>query len=796
MNMETPQLDTTDDACDGAIWCATLTFAKHPANPLERVLVWHPSSYPGSSLSDTDFTYKGVEYTVGSVNNIADANLPHLSRFGINFGGSSLREDHYRDWTIYVDGLALPFSPERIIANGSIMWRHPKFYDFRVGTPVELRIEASEKPVSEETVLDQKPPTEPRYLMVRPLREDALGIWWEEPSFDGWPDVVLNLSDVDEYRIQWKEATGSWDIPDDVSELTVPAWQYPGGSNFYDFISGLTEGVEYSVRVIAANEAGDSPPSKEATGTPAETTPPTLEEARVDGTDLTLTYDEALDENAAPPTAAFSVLVNGASRAADGVSVSGRAVTLTLSSAVAAEDVVKVKYAAPIYVEEPRIRDMLGNPASSLIGRRVTNDTLSTSQSTSVNNPNSAPTGVPVIVGAPLAGQTLTADTSNIADDNGLTTATFSYQWLFSDSGVDTEIPNATESTYTLVADDEGKAIKVRVSFSDDAGHEETVTSLAVLGAAVSPVSQPNAAAAGAPTISGTAQVGETLTASASGISDEDGLENVSFDYQWLADDEEIQDATGSAYTLGDSDEGKPIRVRVSFTDDDGNQETLVSEATGAVAARPNSPATGAPTISGTVQVGETLTASTAGVADSDGMDNATFTYQWIADDSDIAGATDSIYALVTGDEGKSVEVRVSFTDDADNKETLTSEPTVAVAGQPSAPLTAVIENAPETHDGSSEFTFELRFSEEVKLSYKTLRDHAFTVSGGTVKKAKRLEQGDNIHWLITIEPDSNTDVTIVLPATTDCGDQGAICTEDGRRLSNRLELTVRGPGQ
>ena len=165
-----------------------------------------------------------------------------------------------------------------------------------------------------------------------------------------------------------------------------------------------------------------------------------------------------------------------------------------------------------------------------------------------------------------------------------------------------------------------------------------------------------------------------------------------------------------------------------------------------------------------------------------------------MANDSDIDGATGSSYTLTSGDLGQTVQVRVSFTDDADNKETLTSEPTVAVVGQPPAPLTAVIENAPETHDGSSEFTFELRFSEEVKLSYKTLRDQSFTVSGGTVKKAKRLEQGSNILWRITVKPNGNGDVSIVLPETTDCAAQGAICTGDGRKLSNRLELTVSGP--
>ena len=93
-----------------------------------------------------------------------------------------------------------------------------------------------------------------------------------------------------------------------------------------------------------------------------------------------------------------------------------------------------------------------------------------------------------------------------------------------------------------------------------------------------------NNAPTGLPTISGTAQVDETLTASTSGVADADGLNNASFSYQWLADDANIQGAIGSTYTLVDSDEGKAIKVKVSFTDDAGNKESLTSAATGAVA--------------------------------------------------------------------------------------------------------------------------------------------------------------------------------------------------------------------
>ena len=118
----------------------------------------------------------------------------------------------------------------------------------------------------------------------------------------------------------------------------------------------------------------------------------------------------------------------------------------------------------------------------------------------------------------------------------------------------------------------------------------------------------------------------------------------------------------------------------------------------------------------------------------------------------------------------------------------------VAVAALPPGPLTAVIENAPSSHDGENVFTFELRFSDEFPLSYRTLRDHAFKVTGGTVTKAHRMEKGSNLRWLIEVRPDSAGAVIIALPVTVDCAAQGAICTEDGRMLSSRREWPVSGP--
>ena len=505
-------------------------------------------------------------------------------------------------------------------------------------------------------------PGAPQSLAVERGGTGELVVSWEEPDSDGG-------SAVTGYTVQWKEATGNWDITVDVSEATTTDTSYTIGS--------LSLGTDYSVRVIATNSVGDGPPSVEV--------------------------EETADAQTSQQQAATQ---------------------------------------------------------------------------------NTPATGVPTISGTPEVGQTLSAETSGIDDADGLDNAVFAYQWIRSDGTTDTDISGATGSTYFLVSDDEGKTIKVRVSFTDDADNDETLSSAvtAAVEAALTaemqnvpsshdgsgrftfrilfsePVTagftalkqhafevsnatikraqrvngrndlrkftvQPssdsdvvlvlpatedcadegaictssgkrlstrleitvpgpapaNSEATGAPTITGTLEVGQTLTASTSGISDADGLTNATFSYQWLADDADISGATDSTYTLADTDEGRAIRVRVSFTDDRGNEQTLSSAETAAVEARPNSPATGAPTVTGAAQVGQTLTADTSGISDADGLSNATFAYQWLADDADIGGATGGTYTLTDTEEGRAIKVRVSFTDDEGNVETLTSAATGAV---------------------------------------------------------------------------------------------------------------------
>ena len=119
---------------------------------------------------------------------------------------------------------------------------------------------------------------------------------------------------------------------------------------------------------------------------------------------------------------------------------------------------------------------------------------------------------------------------------------------------------------------------------------------------------------------------------------------------------------------------------------------------------------------------------------------------------------------------------------------------TVVAAEAPQEPaLTASFHAMPASHDRTP-FTFELRFSEELDLSYVTLRDSAFTVTNGRVTVAQRLNAPSNLRWEITVAPTPVEDITIVLRGGQACDARGAICTLDGRPLTGSLVATVTRP--
>ena len=140
--------------------------------------------------------------------------------------------------------------------------------------------------------------------------------------------------------------------------------------------------------------------------------------------------------------------------------------------------------------------------------------------------------------------------------------------------------------------------------------------------------------------------------------------------YQWLADGTEVGNT--SSYTPTETDKGKRLSVQVSFTDNDGFTEDVLSTTEPVKAL--NKPAS--VVINGLMVVGETLTAT---ITDDNGIPTD-IAYQWLADDLE-AGTADS-YLLTEADTGKVISVRVTFIDNDGFEESV-----ISVAGEPVAPV-------------------------------------------------------------------------------------------------------------
>ena len=136
----------------------------------------------------------------------------------------------------------------------------------------------------------------------------------------------------------------------------------------------------------------------------------------------------------------------------------------------------------------------------------------------------------------------------------------------------------------------------------------------------------------------------------------------------------------------------------------------------------------------------------------------------------------------LTWADGDTVTVTITPTDGSD-----------ALTGRSKAPPIAYYSNLPANHNGTDAFTLQLHFTEDVDLDAATLRDETLQITNGTATNANRATAGSNLSWNITIQPDSTADVTINLPATQDCADTAAICTNDGRKLSNTTTITITG---
>ena len=294
---------------------------------------------------------------------------------------------------------------------------------------------------------------------------------------------------------------------------------------------------------------------------------------------------------------------------------------------------------------------------------------------------NNEATGQPTISGTATVGRTLTASTSGIADQDGLTNATFSYQWVSIDGTTEEDIEDATSSTYVIDASDLDQEIKVLVKFEDDGGNHEIVTSEATDAVG----EETNVPATGQPVIVGEPliQSGHSLTVDLSGISDENGLPESGYSYSWMCNDdgEESRCSSRDYITPNRWYQGETVKVSVSFTDNGGNPETVVSETVGPIK-YPASPAAGTPLLNGIPRVGVLLLVDLKTIFDSNGRENFYITRisEWFADGTKIEGTQyNSRYVVQSTDVGKRITHVMNFTDDDGYSERLERAPTSVV---------------------------------------------------------------------------------------------------------------------
>ena len=560
--------------------------------------------------------------------------------------------------------------------------------------------------------------------------EDTDGVEEVTPGIDDTIAVTINVTDVNEPPpppdaptvsvVSTSSLDVSWTAPDTTGRPAVSGYdvQYQAsaadawtdhpftGTGTSTTISSLTGGTTYAVQVRAKNDEGDSAWSASGSGT---TNSPIVTisagAAVTEGTaaSFTVTASE-------PPGDIITVNLTVSETSGSDFVASGDEGSQTVTIAADSTTAIYFVTTQADSADEPDgsvtvtvatgADYTVGTPSSAIVNVNDDDDPPST---------NNEPTGSVTIDGTATQGETLTANTETVADADGL--GTFSYQWQRGG----TDISGATSSTYTLVQADVGSTITVTVSWTDDEGATESLTSAAT-SAVASPGPTITVTAGTSPVTEGTAAE-FTVTADAAPSAD-------------LTVNLTVSEADGSDFVASEDEGSKTVTIAADSTtatysvatqadnadEPDGSVTVEVATGAGYIVGSassasvtvnddddsPNNAPTGSVTIDGTATQGETLTANTETVADVDGL--GTFSYQWQRGGTDISGATSSTYTLVQADVGSTITVTVSWTDDEGATESLTSAATSAVAS-PGPTITVTAGTSPVTEGTAAEFT-------------------------------------------------------------------------------------------
>ena len=395
---------------------------------------------------------------------------------------------------------------------------------------------------------------------------------------------------------------------------------------------------------------------------------------------------------------------------------------------------------------------------------------------------------------------------------------------------------NETQRTFSVKADNVG-TLKVKIlpsssstNYHYNVGSPSTATVTVTAG---------NDSPTGKPVITGTPQVGQTLTADASSIMDGNGISR-SFSYTWWKEAQfgsnasrtlqKISGATRSTYTIREADARFKIKVKVSYRDDNGFNHELESVLTAEVQPIVND----APSIVGlalqgsgqeSVDLGSLFKVSPGDLIAviaymSEEISGLSATTGEVSMRLNIGGQTRLLHRSPFRDESNPERLIFHYTVEAGLSGNVTfprngmfigygyDEHNVVVPN-PSAEginvnlnypqthlgdmdifLSANFQNVPESHDGSS-FTFRLNFSEPLgQVSQQAVRS-AFTITKGTVSGVQKV---DDSNWDVTVNPDSIVDELIIsFVHQKRCGQSLALCTSNGHVVDSVLSATVVG---
>ncbi|RFA14537.1 hypothetical protein B7R21_06220 [Subtercola boreus] len=248
-------------------------------------------------------------------------------------------------------------------------------------------------------------------------------------------------------------------------------------------------------------------------------------------------------------------------------------------------------------------------------------------------------------------------------------TFTYSYKWLADGIFIDSEI----SSTHRVSSTDVGKRLSLQVAASRP-GYQFGYA----ISVSTTPVPKMAAPANTVrPVVTGTAQVGTTLSASP-GTWSQPGL---TFAYQWYANGTSIPQATASTYQVDGSLLGAKLAVRVNATSPLYADASATSLVTSVVTVGPRPTNTTLPALSGTAQVGEVLTVTT-GTWSAPGL---TYAYAWYRDGVVITGAASSSHTVSAADTGHRLTAQVTVSETGYNTATATSAPSATVTAAAAA---------------------------------------------------------------------------------------------------------------